>query len=182
MAIDRPRVLLDACVLYRDLLRRLLLDVAAAGLFIPLWSERILGEWAHAAARAGGDAGAAIVGLRAAWPDAAVASEGAGRLALPDPDDAHVLAAAIGGRADIVLTLNLRAFPARALSPHGLLPLHPDPFLLGLWRQSPDPVAAAAASVCAAARAAGSQDGDRALLKRAGLPRLARALVAGATV
>jgi hypothetical protein len=51
-APDPPRALLDACVLYPDILRRLLLGAADAGLFVPVWSERVLDEWSRAAARA----------------------------------------------------------------------------------------------------------------------------------
>ena len=47
------RVLLDACVLYPTVLRELLLGTAALGLYEPLWSARLLEEWARAAARLG---------------------------------------------------------------------------------------------------------------------------------
>ena len=55
---------------------------------------------------------------------------------LPDPNDRHVVAAAIRGEADIILTANLRDFPARALAPHGLIAEHPDNFLAGICRAS----------------------------------------------
>jgi hypothetical protein len=60
------KAVLDACVLVPPVLRECLLAVAAAGLYPPLWSDRILGEWLHAAARHG------RLGRRgAAWPRSA---------------------------------------------------------------------------------------------------------------
>lgn len=50
-------------------------------------------------------------------------------LSLPDPNDRHVLAAAIRAGADLILTANLKHFPEEALSPHGIKALHPDEFL-----------------------------------------------------
>jgi hypothetical protein len=50
-------------------------------------------------------------------------------LELPDPDDRHVLAAAIVGRCDVIVTQNLRDFPADALAPYGIEAQHPDNFL-----------------------------------------------------
>ena len=52
------RAVLDACVLYPTVLREILADAAGAGLYMPVWSARILDEWRHAAARQGLDAGA----------------------------------------------------------------------------------------------------------------------------
>ena len=51
-------------------------------------------------------------------------------LALPDPDDRHVLAAAISCQASMIVTFNLKDFPAKALKPYGLQAIHPDDFLL----------------------------------------------------
>ena len=49
---------------------------------------------------------------------------------LPDPDDRHVLAAAIVGNADVIVTANLKHFPADALERYGLEVQHPDTFLI----------------------------------------------------
>ena len=51
-------------------------------------------------------------------------------LTLPDLDDRHVLAAAIAGRADVIVTKNLKDFPPAALQPHGIEAQHPDTFLI----------------------------------------------------
>lgn len=175
-----PKVLLDACVLYPPVLREIVVGCAAAGLLRPIWSPRILAEWAHAAGRGGAEqaarTAAAIAALRAAFPAAEVLPEAAteAALELPDPADRHVLAAALDGGADLLLTLNLRDFPRRALAPHGLRAEPPDTLLLGLWLAHPAPVAAAVRAALGPDRAL------RAGLKRAGLPRLGRAMEAGA--
>jgi len=51
-------------------------------------------------------------------------------LQLPDPDDRHVLAAAIRCGADLIITFNLDDFPEDTLASHGLGAYHPDPFLI----------------------------------------------------
>jgi predicted nucleic acid-binding protein len=51
-------------------------------------------------------------------------------LNLPDPDDRHVLAAAIRGRANVIVTSNLKDFPEDALEPYGIEAQHPDEFVL----------------------------------------------------
>lgn len=50
-------------------------------------------------------------------------------LTLPDPDDRHVLAAAIVGRCDVIVTQNLADFPEASLAPFGIEAQHPDDFL-----------------------------------------------------
>lgn len=50
-------------------------------------------------------------------------------LSLPDPDDRHVLAAAIVGRADVIVTQNLRHFPETILAPFKIEAQHPDTFI-----------------------------------------------------
>ncbi|RAP41409.1 PIN domain-containing protein [Rhodovulum viride] len=177
------KVLLDACVLYPTVLREVVLKVAGQGLFTPLWSARILEEWARAARKIGptgeAQARAEIALLRAAWPGAEVAPKAAleARLWLPDPNDVHVLAAAVAGGADAILTLNARDFPGHLLEAEGLVRAAPDGFLMDLWLADPGPVERAVAEVHAAAeRMAGEPMALRALLKRARLPRLGKAL------
>ena len=50
-------------------------------------------------------------------------------LDLPDPGDRHVLAAAIVGHCDLIVTFNTKDFPESAIAPFGILVLHPDVFL-----------------------------------------------------
>ena len=57
-------------------------------------------------------------------------------LALPDADDRHVLAAAIHSGARIIVTTNLRDFPASALAPFSIEACHPDAFILGLLKMA----------------------------------------------
>lgn len=50
------------------------------------------------------------------------------KLRLPDPDDRHVLAAAIHASATAIVTFNISDFPTKVLQPHGIISAHPDPF------------------------------------------------------
>jgi predicted nucleic acid-binding protein len=171
------RVALDACVLFPTVMREMLLGAAAAGGFRPVWSARILEEWARATRRLPEGAETAarqvIARMRAAWPEAEVAvpEELVAGLSLPDPDDRHVLGAAIAGRAEVLLTLNRADFPTRALGRHGILLREPDGFLGELVREGLD-----LAAVAEAVRARAGGAAMRPMLKRAGLPRLGKAL------
>lgn len=172
---------LDACVLYPTVLRQVLLGAAGQGLFAPVWSARILEEWARAAARGGPVAETVargeIAALRAAWPDAERAATAVPTVTLPDPADEHVLASALSAGVSRIVTANLRDFPTRRLAPLGVRAVHPDPFLLALHDEAPETVAEIVAEVAAAAEAAlGGALPRRALLKRAGLPRLGKRL------
>ncbi len=177
------KVLIDACVLFPTVLRELVLGMAATGAFDPLWSPRILDEWRRAAARHGARdaeiAGIEIALAEAAFPDASVSVRETteARLNLPDPDDIHVLAAAIDGGAGELLTLNTKDFPTNALAAEGVLRRHPDEFLLELWEQAPDSVADVTGDVLARAKGHGIDTSNpRGLLKKARLPRLGKAL------
>lgn len=176
------RALLDANVLFPTILREILCDLARAGLFVPLWSDRILGEWRHAAARLGRDqdavAGAEIALLRDRFPQASVAHDGlqAIDLDLPDPADRHVVEAALAGRADVIVTANLRDFPLRPMTGLGLRILHPDAFLLAIHADHPGPIRDAVAAAHRRAVAAGGDMTLGQMLKRCRLPRLGKAL------
>lgn len=164
-------------------MRVMLLGAARLGHFTPIWSERILGEWARAAIKLGPDgqaqAESEIAMLRVAWPDAQrPASPGIeARLWLPDPADIHVLALAVSTSADAIITLNRKDFPKNILAEEGLDRRDPDGFLYELWLQDPDGLARVGADVLAKAnRLSGQTWQMRALLKKARLPRLAKAL------
>lgn len=180
------KVCLDTCVLYPTVMREVLLGVAAQGLFTPIWSDRILGEWSRAAAKLGpagqAQADAEIAMVSAQWPKAVVAPQPSlvDRLWLPDANDVHVLAAAIAGHADIILTMNAKDFPRGILAEEGLSRADPDTFLLGLYEASPDPVRHAVAQVHSEAnRLSGEVWALRKLMKKARLPRFGKALEAG---
>ena len=180
------RVLLDACVLVPSVLRAMLLATADAGGFAPLWSARILEEWARATRRLPGEAEAEARGeiarLAAAWPEAMVAADPdlEAMLSLPDPADRHVLAAAITGGAEVLLTLNRADFPTRTLGRHGILLREPDGFLAEIDAEGLDLAPVAAAVKARTERLSGRVQELRPMLKRAGLPRLGKALAARA--
>ena len=177
------KALLDTCVIYPTVMREMLLEVARAGVFEPLWSARILEEWQRAVAKLGSDGVAQAAGelvlLKRDWPKSEVTWPASleTRLWLPDPADNHVLAAAIAGHADAIVTVNAKDFPRGVLAEEGLSRADPDAFLVGLHAAEPESVAGAAERVLARANALSGQPWEmRKLLKKARLPRLGKAL------
>ncbi|MCY4431691.1 MAG: PIN domain-containing protein, partial [Rhodospirillales bacterium] len=139
----RRRALLDADALYPAGLRNLLLRLADRYLFTPLWSADIHAEWTRSLLADRLDLDAAVLTrtrsvMDGHFPQAIVTGYAAlaGDLGLPDPGDRHVLAAAIRGQADVIVTRNLRDFPADRVAPHTLVAEHPDAFLAGLAGRS----------------------------------------------
>ncbi len=181
------KAVLDACVLYPTVLREILSGVAAKGLYEPLWSDRILREWTRATAKLGplaqaqAEAEAAL--FRAAFPRGQVREQTTieSRLLLPDPNDVHVLAVAIAGHADCIVTFNAQDFPRHVLAEEGIERRDPDGLLWQLWSFRPSEVAEVVMQVHAVAeRMAGEPIPLRKLLKRAQLPKLGKAMaVAG---
>lgn len=132
----RYTAVLDANVLYPALLRDLLLSLAHADLYSAKWSAHIRDEWTrtlqnnkpHMAQKIQ----LAAELMEQAIPDCLVMGyehliDG---LQLPDPNDRHVLAAAIAGHADAIITWNERDFPAEVLDPFGIELQTPDEFVL----------------------------------------------------
>ena len=180
------RVCLDACVLFPTVLREILLGVAREGLFHPIWSERILEEWARATVKLGPEAELQARGeiavMQAQFPKASVQPKDGdmARLHLPDENDIHVLAAAIAGSADILVTLNIRDFPRGELSAEGIDRDVPDAFLMSLWMEAPEVVSDVVHGVHqTACDLMGEEIALRALMKRARLPRLGKVLSGG---
>lgn len=152
---------------------------ADRGLHAPRWSPRVVEEWARAAERnhdlnAGRAVRAEAALMDATRPEASVRDAPDAGLSLPDDDDEHVVSAALAGEAELLVTFNLRDFPARKLRDLGLAPIHPDAFLWELAGTAPETVADAAAEALSEFPDALAREGGVAMLKRAGLPRLAR--------
>lgn len=141
----RYSVFLDACVLVPIALADTLLRLAEAGLYRPLWSDRVLDEMVDAIGMihpelASGLARSRADAMQASFEDACVTDweELVAGISLPDPDDRHVVAAALQGRADMVVTANVRDFPSEVPEPMGLEVQHPDEFLLNQFDLEPD--------------------------------------------
>lgn len=140
----RPVAFLDANVLYSAPTRDLLMHLALLGVFRPRWTDRVHEEWISTLLRNRPDltrdrlektrrlmdahAGDSLVeGYESLIPT----------LDLPDPADRHVLAAAIRGGADGIVTLNRQDFPDRSLAPFGIASWKPDDFICSLFDTTP---------------------------------------------
>jgi predicted nucleic acid-binding protein len=134
------RAVLDACVLIPAALRDILLRAAGAGLYQVFWSDEILDEVRRnlisQLGRSEDDVERLTGALRAYFPEATVTDFGALIDTMTnDPNDRHVVAAAAACEAGVIVTSNLRDFPASALAPHGIEAQSPDDFLLALAMQ-----------------------------------------------
>ena len=128
--------LFDANVLYSFAVTDVVMELAATGLFAARWSAGIHAEWVRHVIQDRPDLSLQQIERRRDQMDAAVPQALVtgyepliAGLKLPDPGDRHVLAAAITGRADVIVTFNLKDFPEAALAPYEIEVLHPDEFL-----------------------------------------------------
>jgi predicted nucleic acid-binding protein len=128
--------LLDANVLYPAPMRDLLLQLAVTDLFRAKWTADIHREWQDALLRNEPHRDRAALERTRLLMDAHVRDclvtgyeKLVAGLELPDPGDRHVLAAAIAGRCDAIVTQNIDDFPAAVLRSHGIEAQHPDEFL-----------------------------------------------------
>jgi predicted nucleic acid-binding protein len=137
--VNRPIVVYDSSVLYPAPLRDLLMHLALTNLFKARWTNTIHDEWMRNVLKNRPD----LTRERLEYtrermdtniPDALVKNykELIPSLKLPDPDDRHVLAAAIRAKADTIVTMNLRHFPKAGLEPYNLKAQHPDDFVMRL--------------------------------------------------
>lgn len=134
LCAGRSIALLDANFLRGVHHRNLLLNLAKAGSFRPRWSARILDETQNAITKITGNIEVGVIQrnrIENAFPEAMVVPDGRieENLGLPDTNDKHVLAAAISASASVIVTDNLRHFPARNLSPHTIEALKADTFI-----------------------------------------------------
>ena len=133
---SRFTAILDANVLYPQLIRDTLLSLAVEGLYHARWSRAIHDEWTRNLAKDRPELASrlpAVVALmNASVPDCLVTNyeKLVNSIELPDPDDRHVVAAAIVGHADAIVTFNTKDFPQAVLQPYGIEVQHPDEFLM----------------------------------------------------
>jgi predicted nucleic acid-binding protein len=130
-------VVYDACVLYPAPLRSFLMYLALTGLYRARWTNDIHEEWIRSVmennpsfTRAQGERVRDLMNMHVT--DCLVTGyesliEG---LSLPDPNDRHVLAAAIRCRADVIVTFNLKHFPRDELRKYDVEALDPDDFVM----------------------------------------------------
>ena len=116
-------VLYDADALYGNAVRDLLIRIARAGLVQAKWTDQILEEMARARRRRNPDLPQAHLDRLCALMRDAVADclvtgyeDLIENLKLPDVDDRHVLAVAIRAQAQVIVTANLKHFPADYLA------------------------------------------------------------------
>jgi hypothetical protein len=176
----------DACVLYpaflRDFLIRLAIHGRHQGAMRAKWTGRIHREWIRAVLRDKPDLfrgdllrtrrlmdqhvrGCRVQGYQR-WEQ---------RLTLPDPNDRHVLAAALACVADVIVTFNTIDFPLEVLRPFGMAAVVPDSFVNQLM-ESGIVIAAAAEHRAALKRPPLSPVEYLEKLRRNGLPAIANVL------
>lgn len=129
----------DACVLYPFSLRDLLVELATTCLFDARWTNQIHDEWIRnllqdhpeitlsQLERTKKLMNQAVLGSLVVDFEHLIPS-----VDLPDPNDAHVIAAAMTCNAQRIVTFNLKDFPEATLKPLGMSAIHPDDFILEL--------------------------------------------------
>ncbi|MFO0884297.1 MAG: PIN domain-containing protein [Pirellulales bacterium] len=145
-------VVYDACVMYPAPLRSLLMYLALTDLYRAKWTHHIHEEWMRNVQKDYPDItrnqterirdlmNAHVRDCLVTHYEPLIES-----LSLPDPNDRHVLAAAIRAGAALIVTFNLKDFPQAALVPYGVEARHPDDFLI-------DQLSLASDIVCSAVR------------------------------
>lgn len=138
------RAVLDANVLYPATLRSLLVDLAVLKAYEAHWTALIQQEWQRNLLKNRPELPAWKLQrvedmMNKALPTALVSDyEIAGTdINLPDPDDVHVLAAALAAGAEVIVTANLRDFPEQVLVQYGVRAISPGEFLDQLLAEQP---------------------------------------------
>lgn len=134
----KPVALLDANVFPPMWLLDILLTLDEHNVIDAVWSERILDEVCHTLVerqrRDPAKTRRFLDTMRTLNPTHCVYGwePRESTLDLPDPDDRHVLAAALVADADYIVTYNLKDFPASQLAPYAVKAIHPDEFLCAI--------------------------------------------------
>ncbi len=146
-----PTAIIDACVLYSAPIRDLIVRLAQASLIQARWTSEIHDEWMLNLLINNAKVSRERLERTRSLMDGAVRdclvenyADLIDSLILPDPDDRHVLAAAIRAGADVIVTYNLGDLPEDALTTYGIEAQHPDEFLAHLLDVAPGAVTAVA--------------------------------------
>jgi predicted nucleic acid-binding protein len=139
-----PTAIIDACVLYSAPVRDLIVRLEQAGLIQARWTAEIHDEWMRNVLKNNPKLTRERLERTRSLMDGAVReclvmsyTNLVDSLTLPDPNDRHVLAAAIRAGADVIVTYNLGDFPADALATYGIEAQHPDEFIAQLLDVAP---------------------------------------------
>lgn len=137
------KAILDTNVIFPIIIRDLLLWFAHYDLYTPKWSEGIFSEWKTVMLRKGiaeDEADKRINKVNCAFPDALVQNYEPliDHLELKDPNDRHVLAAAIKSNSNVIVTNNLKDFPEEYLKTFGLTAKTADDFLTDIIDLNPE--------------------------------------------
>ncbi len=137
--MDYPIAVLDASVLFSAPLRDILIRLAGRRVYAPRWTDMIHEEWINAVLKRRPDINRKQLERTRSLMDKYVLDAIVTdyellipSLQLPDVDDRHVLAAAIKGEADTIVTLNLKDFPSETLNLYNVRAEHPDDFICRL--------------------------------------------------
>ena len=142
--MERKVVLYDACVLYPFYLRDFLVRLALTDLFQARWTDEIHDEWIRNLSASEGIPIEQLTRTRRLMDGAVFDclvtgyAERIPNLQLPDPDDRHILAAAIESGAGVIVTNNLKDFPEMYLNQFGIEAIQPDEFILVHLEEEPD--------------------------------------------
>lgn len=130
-------VIYDSSVLYPAPLRDLLMRLAMTGLFRAKWTNHIHDEWIRNVLQDRPDLTLTQLTRTRQLMDEHVLDSlvedyehRIEKLSLPDPDDRHVLAAAIESKSNLIVTFNVKDFPTNILKPYGIAAINPDDFIL----------------------------------------------------
>jgi predicted nucleic acid-binding protein len=133
-------VVYDACTLYPAPIRDLLVRLGLTGHCQVKWSRQIMDECFRSIAKQRPDLKLEQLArsrelLDRAIPDVHVTGHESlieGITGLPDPNDRHVVAAAIRCGAQVIVTFNIKDFPKTVLARYGMEAQHPDDFVRDL--------------------------------------------------
>jgi PIN domain len=145
MVFEPSVAVFDACILYPFHLRNIIVQAAVDRLVEARWTEAIHDEWIRSVTMRTPEIPSQRLErtrqlMNRALPRATVTGyeHHLTAVRLPDPNNRHIVAAAIAGRASLILTWNLRHFPPNELKKYGLERETPDAFLSGLYDRVPD--------------------------------------------